>query len=207
MKKQQIINQNDIGYLLVIIILGAIVFLQRCGSGGVEVPKPKIDTVIKYVYVHDTVPGKPKFIKGKTDTLWMDSLVYVPSSNYDSLLQQYKDLGNKLFATNSYETEFKLGTYGEAKVFDTLKGNQLIGSQLTYNLKIPEKEITIIKPAKPVRQIYVGTMLTGTQLAPIGGLYLGGLYKDRKDRIFGAHIGWNREVQYSLSSYWKINLK
>lgn len=207
MRKNKIINQNDIGYLLVIAVLAIIVFLQKCSGGSVEVPKPRIDTVVKYVQIHDTVVGKPKIIRAKKDTVWRDSLIYIPSENYDSLLLQYQMLGDKLFTTNVYKSEFKLGTYGKATVTDTVRGNQLIANYLSYDIKIPEKEITVTKPAKPVRQVYVGTMITGSQLAPINGIYIGGLYKDRKDRISGASIGYtNNQIHFGISSYWKIKL-
>lgn len=198
-------------YNIIILILVIIILLQRCGGGKPAVEnqdKPKIDTITKYVYIHDTIPGKPRVIRSKKDTVWRDSLIYVPSENYDSLLLQYQMLGDKLFMTTVYESEFKLGNYGKAKVIDTVRGNQLIANRLSYDIKIPEKEVRVVEPAKPVRQVYIGTTITGSQFNPINGIYLGGLYKDRKDRIFGASVGYgHNQLQFGASSYWKIKLR
>lgn len=204
-KRKSLINQNDIGYLLVIAILGAIVFLQKCDGGDNIVPPPKIDTVIKYVEIHDTVPGKPKYIKGKRDTIWMDSLIYVPDTSYPKLLEQYKALGNKHFSTNIFRNEFKIGTYGKATVTDTLRANQLIASGLVYDIKVPEKTITIIKPEDPKRQLYLGFGAFGNKRNPVDGVFVGGVYKDRQDRLSGVSVGYNNgQLNFGLSSYWKI---
>jgi len=45
---------------------------------------------------------------------------------------------------------------------------------------------------------------------PTTGLMLdiGGLYKDRKDRVFGLSVGYDgTQVVYGVSSYWKIKFK
>lgn len=203
--KKGLVNRNDIGYLLVIVILGSIVFLQKCGGGGDNVPPPKIDTVVNYIEVHDTVKGRTKFIQGKKDTLWADSLVYVPDTSYPKLLEQYKSLGDKHFSTNIFKSEFELGEYGKAVVTDTVKGNQLISSGLSYNLSIPEKTITIEKPAPPKRQLYVGFGGFGNKSNYVDGVYIGGVYKDKQDRLSGVSVGYsNGQINFGLSSYWKI---
>ena len=67
---------------IVIVFLIFIILLQKCGDGEPKQESAKVDTTVKYITVHDTVPGKPKFIKGKKDTLWLDSLIYVPDTSY-----------------------------------------------------------------------------------------------------------------------------
>ena len=205
MKRKGLVNQNDIVYLLIIAILAIIVFFQKCGGDKYIPVEPKIDTVVQYVEIHDTVLSKPKYIKGKKDTLWMDSLVYIPDTAYPKLLEQYKALGNKHFSTNIYKNEFKLGQYGKATVSDTLKGNQLISSGLVYDITIPEKTITLEKQAPAKRQLYIGAGAYGNRQNIVSGVYVGGLYKDRKDRISGVSVGYgNNQLQFGISSYWKI---
>lgn len=191
---------------LVIGVLILIVLLQRCGGNTPETPPaPKIDTVIKYITVHDTVKGKTKYIKGETDTSWITVIDYVPDSNYPLLLKQYKALGDRHFKTNVYRTKFPI-KYGSANVTDSIFGNELISSSLELDVIFPEKTITIVKPLPPVRQLYVGTFITGDKQSFINSVNVGLLYKDRKDKIFGLSVGYNNvgTIQYGASSYWKI---
>lgn len=196
---------NNFLYLVIGVLL-VIVLLQRCEGNTPETPPgPKIDTVIKYITVHDTVKGKIKYIKGETDTSWITLIEYVPDSNYPRLLQQYKALGGRHFKTNIYKTRFPI-KYGSAQVTDSIFGNELVNSSLELDVVFPEKTITIVKPAPPVRQLYVGTFLTGDKKDFINSINVGLLYKDKKDKVFGVSLGYNNvgTIQYGASSYWKI---
>ncbi len=190
-------------------IIGAlflIVILQRCdkpdGNGGTS------DTtiLIKYDTIHDTVKGEPIYIGGEIDTLWQIDPTWVPASKYEDLLKQYMALGERFFRSNDYKTIFDI-QYGKITVFDTLKQNELVGTNLISDIIVPEKIITITKSAPPSRQIYVGGGIVGDPKDLINGAFVGGLYKDRKDRIFGANVIYDDGLKYSLSSYWKIKFK
>jgi hypothetical protein len=205
MKVNKFINKNDVGYLLVIVILTIVMFFAKCDKPSQVAPAPKVDTVIKYVEIHDTVPGKPRHIKGKTDTLWLDSLVYIPDTSYPKLLEQYKALGNRHFAINIYKSDFTIGSYGKATVTDTVRANHLMSSGLVYDIKVPEKTITVIKPEDPKRQVFIGFGAYGTKRNPVDGVFVGGVYKDRQDRLSGLSIGYNEgQLNFGLSSFWKI---
>lgn len=204
MKVNKFINKNDVGYLLVIVILTIVMFFAKCDKPS-QVAPTRIDTVIKYVEIHDTVPGKPRHIKGKTDTIWLDSLIYVPDTSYPKLLEQYKSLGNKHFALNIYKSDFTIGSYGKATVTDTVRANHLMSSGLVYDIKVPEKTITVIKPEDPKRQVFIGFGAYGTKRNPVDGVFVGGVYKDRQDRLSGLSIGYNEgQLNFGLSSFWKI---
>jgi hypothetical protein len=194
---------------IVIIALVAIIFFQRDGCTYIpkELPKHTVDTFINIIEVHDTIPGKPIFIKGKRDTLWKDSLIFKPDTNYANLLKQYIALGDSHFAKNIYKTKYELDSFGTATVVDTVLANKLTGRLISYNLNIPTKIVTVTKTAPPTRQIYVGGGIGGNSTNLVRSVYLGGLYKDRKDRIFGAQIGVDNQIFYGVSSYWKIKLK
>jgi len=193
---------------LVIAVLILIILLQKCDSSSQVVPAPKIDTVLQYVEVRDTVRSKPIFIKTKKDTIWLDSIVYKPDTSYPVLLDQYLNIGNKHFATNVFRSEFSLGTYGNATVIDTIRQNKLISSGFEYDILVPEKSITIVKQAPPKRQVYIGVSLYGDRINFIDGLHVGGLYKDKQDRITGVSVGYgSNNIQFGISSYWKLKLK
>jgi len=194
---------------IVIIALIAVVFLQRTGCTYIpkEAPKVTIDTLISVIEIHDTIKGKPVFIKAKRDTIWKDSLIFKPDTNYEGLLKQYIALGDSHFTKNIYKTNYELDSFGTATIADTVVANKLSGRLISYNLNIPTKTITITKTPPAVRQFYIGGGLYGNPLTIIKSANLGVLYKDRQDRIFVASVGFDGQPIYGFYSYWKIRLK
>lgn len=199
--------KKHIIYILLIVVLFIIILLQRKNEKIVETIKT--DTITILHEIHDTITSKPVFIKGKNDTTWMTKIEYVPSENCDSLLNQYKKLGNEFFATNVYATDFPIKEYGKITVVDTIKENSLFSSHLITKIVIPEKIVTIEKPQKPKRQFYAGIGVVGNPSFPINGAQAGIIYKDKKDRMLGANVGWMDDcgMYYGISSYWKIKIK
>jgi hypothetical protein len=191
--------------LLIVILLG-VVFFQHNKIKNFQPEPPKTDTVVNYIEVHDTVAGKPKLVKViDTDTVFYPKIEYLPHPDYDVLLGQYENLIVKHFSKNVFQTTVPI-KYGIATIIDTVTENKSIGNQLILDLKFPENTITITKPALPVRQYYLGTIGTLTPQDFLNSVSVGGLYKDKKDRIFGASIGLNGSgnIQYGVSSYIKI---
>lgn len=191
---------------LSIVILLGVVFYQHNKIKNFQPPAPKVDTVINYVKVHDTVPGKPKLIKIiDKDTIFYPKIEYLPHPDYDILVDQYERLAAKHFVTKVFETKFPI-KYGFARVIDTVAENKVVGNDLILDIEVPERIIKVTQPAPPTRQYYVGTIGTLTREDFLNSVSVGGLYKDKKDRIFGASIGINEsgKIQYGVSSYIKI---
>jgi hypothetical protein len=191
---------------LSILILLGVVFFQHNKIKNFQPEPPKIDTVINYVEVHDTVAGKPKLVKViDTDTVFYPKIEYLPHPDYDVLLGQYENLIVKHFSKNVFETKIPI-KYGVATILDTVTENKSIGNQLILDVIFPEKTITITKPAPPVKQFFIGTSITGGGQQFVNSVNVGGLYKDKKDRIFGGSIGFNDagRLQYGISSHIKI---
>jgi hypothetical protein len=191
---------------LSIVILLGVVFFQHNKIKNFQPEPPKIDTVINYVEVHDTVAGKPKLVKViDTDTVFYPKIEYLPHPDYDVLLGQYENLIVKHFSKNVFETKIPI-KYGVATILDTVTENKSIGNQLILDVIFPEKTITITKPAPPVKQFFIGTSITGGGQQFVNSVSVGGLYKDKKDRIFGGSIGFNDagRLQYGISSHIKI---
>lgn len=202
---------------VIILVLVLIIFLQRCGSGPAPTPeKPRVDTVTvvdtQYITKRDTVYGKPKpSAPPKVDTSWRDTL-RLKDSSYQYLLDRYIELGDRFYARYTYEQKFKVDSIGHITVKDTVVSNVITGRSLVYDLKYPvikeKTTVTIHEPYKPKRQLYVGGSLWGNQVSLLNGASVGVIYKDRKDRMFGANVGvFNSQLNYGVSSYWKINLK
>jgi hypothetical protein len=191
-----------IPYIIVVILLSFILLQNKgCKEDVILIPN-KVDTVLVYEKVYDTIPGKPIYIKTKIDTsVWMKKTKYIPDTTYSGLLNQYKTLGIAHFSTNIFKTEFKIADYGSVTVTDSIRENQLVSSVLSANLTIPTTTITVEKSAPPRNRLYVGGELTANNKLSQLGLYGGILLKNKKERIYGVGIGWDREIRYKGSFY------
>jgi|694.fasta_scaffold113593_4 hypothetical protein len=202
-------------FSLIIVTLLLIIFLQKCDDDRRKVSPEgnKSDTtvlVINHLY-KDTTKSKPTFIKGERDTILESSVYYLPSSNYDSLYVQYNTLKEAYLSRNMYRDSVQIDTFGYIKVVDTLQKNQMVGRSFIKDLKIPEKTITITNTIypDPKRQVYIGGGIFGNKDNIAGQVQAGLLLKNKKDQIFGVSTGINAngQVQYGISSYWKIKIK
>lgn len=197
---------------IIILVLVAIILLQRLGCGsGTGVP-PKSDTTI----VRDTVWKKYDSVvykKVKVESVIYDTLPpeYLPDPAYDSLKVQYNELAHEFLAKKTYADTFQIPQIkGIIIVKDTVKNNELFGRSWTadYILPLAKETITITKQAPQKRQLYVGGGLAANK-TNIASVQAGLMYKDRKDRMFGAFVGVQPTGQLSVGvqSYWKITLK
>jgi hypothetical protein len=205
--------KNNFLYVIIFVLV-AVVLLQRCGGKPIVDSKPKIEIKIDTVY-HDTTiyaKAKPKPPIVIIDTFWRKDTSNTPlvdtSQNCSSLYKKYVELGDKYYSKNIYTTEFK-HAYGKVKIIDTISQNNLLGSQMIADLSIPEvtKTITITNPYVPTRQLYIGGGLYGNTVNPVSMAHVGLLYKDKKDKIYQLSVGYNGQIQYGISTYWKLRLK
>ena len=200
---------KNLPYLIIVVLFG-IIMLQRCGTKPTPAEKPKIDTIVRIdtLYLHDTIQGKPVLVYSKPEIKWRDSIQYVADTSYKGLLAQYDALGDKYFSRNIYKTPFKLGSYGDAVVTDTIVANKIMGNNITYNIKVPviTNTITINNPYKPKNQVYFGGGINGSQSSLVNSVELGLLLKNKKDQIFGvkAQQSFTYGLSFGVNSYWKI---
>ena len=122
---------------------------------------------------------------------------------------QYNELTKVFLAKNIYEDTFLLPNLkGSLRVKDTIKNNKLLGRSYEADYIIPTvKEIvTVTKHPIPKRELYVGGGLSAS-LTNLGIAQAGILYKDRRDKIFGAFVAVvpNGRISYGVQSYWKIS--
>jgi hypothetical protein len=211
-KRKSTWKPKDLLLSIIIMVLVLIIFLQRCSSFGGSSPLPdttSVKTVIEYRTIHDTVVGKPVLISSKPQIKWRDSISIVVDSSCKNLFSRYLTLGDAYFSTNVFVDTLSLDSLGKIAIIDSVSENKITSRLFAYKLRIPEKTttITIREPYKPVRQLYVGGGIEGNPVALINGVNAGLLYKDRKDRMYGAHVGFNGQINYGLSTYWKLSLK
>lgn len=201
--------KNSIPYIIIGILL-TIIFLQwkQC-SKPAEVVVVKIDTVVKVVEIRETVHSDTLYIvSSERDTMWKESVIYVPDSTYKGLLAQYYTLGDKYFTTNYFNTTFPIKDYGYVVVSDTIKENLLAGSGMQTFLKIPERTITVEKEVvlPPASEMFIGGGIGVQPTTFINSIYFGGLYKDKKRNIYGININYSPSMglSYGVSYYAKI---
>jgi len=192
--------------VFVVMILLFTVTLQHKGCTGSQI---KADTVTLHDttwQVHDSLIIKKLKIKEVIhDTLPAE---YIADTNYPKLKAQYDALVFAHLAKNIYVDTLKIDTLGYVTVADTLHKNEIQNRSYKYNYKIPTVTVTttITKQAPPKGALFIGGGITSTKQLELQTIQGGVLYKTKKDKIFGLHIGINNNSQviYGASSYWKI---
>ncbi len=193
---------------LVILVILVLLFAQRC-SDPTFIPQPTTVTVrdTQWIPLTDTIYAKPLIFKSGRDTILERTIEYIPSEDYGELVAQFEKLKQDLFTKNEYVDSFKVDSFGTVKVIDTIQRNKVLGRSYVSNLKLPVITNTITHYPKPKKQVYVGGGVMGNPTTLVNGAELGVLYKDKKDRMFGAGVQKqfdNSPISYQLSTYFKI---
>jgi hypothetical protein len=194
---------------IVVVVLLAVILLQTCKKQSVEVTGPTIIRDTTWIIKDSTVYSKPQVVKTITVPIEQWSTEYLPDTNYSKLVKQYTELAEKFLASNIHADSVKIDSIGYVHITDTVSRNLLIGRSTYYNLKYPIIKETIILPEKKRNQLYVGGLLQGNVAVMPSQISVGGLFKTKKDQIYGATIGIDRngQIQYGAQIYWKIKLK
>ena len=192
--------------VFVVMVLLFTVTLQYKGCTGSQI---KADTVTLHDttwQVHDSLIVKKLKVKEIIhDTLPAE---YIADTSYPKLKAQYDSLVIAYLAKNIYTDTLKLDTLGYVAIADTVHKNNLQNRSYNYNYKIPtiHTTTTITKQAPSKGALFMGGGVTGNKQIELQTIQGGVLYKSKRDKIFGLHIGLNNNSQviYGLSSYWKI---
>jgi hypothetical protein len=198
--------------IIIGVLVALLLFREMGGCKGTSGNPSKSDTVV----VHDTTWQKFDSIvvkKVPVKSVIHDTLPpeYLPNPMYDSLKVQYEELAKEFLAKKIYADTLKVPQIkGLFIVNDTIKNNELLGRSWTADYILPtvKETITITKQAPQKRQLYVGGGLSANK-TNIAQAQAGLMYKDRRDRMFGAYVGFDPAGQMSvgIQSYWKITLK
>lgn len=197
---------------LVVIALILIMLLQRCGEdGGKFQPEIKRDTVVNvfYHYYKDTTKSIPAVINVIPPKQTDIPPAMIPDGTYTDLKKKYDSLLIAYYTKNIQQDSIKIDSFGYVKTLDTVNQNKIIGRQWTSNLKIPEKTttITVTQTLPPKNQYYIGLSLAGTQLNPIAGAGVEGLFINKKQQAYGLKVGLMNKVGtvYEAKTYWNLN--
>lgn len=216
--------KTNIIYILIIALLLMILY-ETCKRKNASTLITSSDTTtqIHYVYYRDSSRTKPVWIKGSRDTIFENTVEYIPSENYNDLVNQFTELKQILLSRNIYLDSIHLDSLGWVKVTDTVQKNALIGRNIVKDIKIPTKEITIVKTieAEKRRALYLGgsmfvtpfyyaphNVFGGDVRSTITNVSGGFMFKDKHDRLFGAQVQWDgKDVNYGLSGYLKLSFR
>ena len=194
---------------ILVFVVMILVFAMAFQNKGCNNPNLKADTIIlrdTAWQVRDSLIVKKLKIKQIIhDTLPAE---YIADTNYPKLKAQYDALVIAHLVKTLYTDTLKIDTLGYVAVTDTVHKNELHGRSYKYNYKIPTITVTntITKQAPPKGALFIGGGFTNTKQLELQTIQGGVLYKTKKDKIFGLHIGINNNSQviYGVSSYWKI---
>lgn len=202
-------NKNILS--LAVIVLIAIIVLQRTGCGPDKAPKGP-DTVV----VHDTTYEVRDSLIIKKMTVYKtlppvhDTLPpqYIADTNYAALKVQYEKLLGLFLARNVYVDSLKLDSVGYVVVSDTVHSNKLDNRGYKYHYKIPtiHTTTTITKYAPLKNQLYAGGGIGGNKTLGVTSLNAGVLLKTKSDQIYSVTVGTNTEgqISYGFQTFWKL---
>jgi len=195
---------------ILVVVLLMIILLQRCESGPVDTPKPSIKRDTVWIHKDSTITRQPQIIKTITVPIEHWNTEYLPdTSSMSKLIAQYNELANKFLALNISQDSIVVDSIGKVFITDTVTTNIIKNRKLTYDFKFPIITNTITIPELKRTQWYVGGTIQGEQGNLISQINANLLIKNKRDQMFGGHVGLNRSgaMQIGLSSFWKIKLK
>ena len=200
--------KKDHIYNFIIVVLAIIILLQRCSKGNSSPCETKVTRDTIWIHKDSTIYSKPQLIKTIAVPVEQWNTEYLPDTNYTKLLQQYQDVVTKYLSSNLLQDSIKIDSIGYLKIIDTISLNLVKGRSTSYKFKYPVVKETLTVVPEPKRQVYAGIGLGGDGVNLIDQVSLGMLYKDRRDRIFGASIMASpRGIVYGVQSFWKIKLR
>lgn len=196
----------------IVIALFILLMVQRCGSDGksdIQLVKRDTTVVIHYHHYNDTTETKPQIVNVILPKETDIPPAMIPDGTYTDLKKKYDSLLIAYYTKNIQQDSIKIDTFGYVKTLDTVNQNKIIGRQWVPNLKIPEKITTITETRilPPKNQYYIGFSLAGTQLNPIAGAGVEGLFINKKQQAYGLKIGLMNKVGtvYEAKTYWNLN--
>jgi hypothetical protein len=198
---------NKVLILFIVVLLFIILTKDRgCNSPGTKTTTVTVhDTAWT---VHDSLIIKKLKIKETIHDTISTPPEYIADTSYPKLKAQYDSLVIAYLAKNIYTDTLKLDTLGYVAIADTVHKNNLQNRSYNYNYKIPtiHTTTTITKQAPSKGALFMGGGVTGNKQIELQTIQGGVLYKSKRDKIFGLHIGLNNNSQviYGVSSYWKI---
>lgn len=194
---------------IVVLVLLIIIILQRCGGNNQQPGETVIKRDTVWIHKDSTILSKPQIVKTIPVNIYHDTTLkeYLPDTNYAKLVKQYTELAEKFLAMNIQVDSFKVDSIGHVYITDTVSHNLVKSRSFTYNLKYPIITVTVPQPKRT--QWYIGGFLQGEEGRLLNQISTGLLIKNKKDQIFGGHVGINTsgKLQLGLSSYWKIKIK
>lgn len=208
---KEFLTKNFMG--IIVLVLAAIIYLQRGNNDATGTQKP--DTTTKTVYITQPPVYIPMYVPAPSNSQTPIIIPpnYKPSEDSQKLLEQYKELVNKFLTQNTYKDSIELkdtagNKVGIVNLEDVVSENVIKSRKPSYQLNLPHTTITIREPYKLKNQVYIGGGVLGNQNQLISGAKAGIFLKNKKDQLYGVEIQKQIGVPitYSTAMYWKLRL-
>jgi hypothetical protein len=188
---------------LLIVVLVALLLLQRSCSSNPTISEPTIITKVETKW--DTITINkieyvPKWVEKIITVYENDTIVINTPIDTLEVLKEY-------YAKNVYIDEIVLDSLGVVTITDTITQNKIFSRQVKSDILLPTTTLTQ-EIYLNNREFYWGLGIQGRsdQLNYVGGELL---YKDKKKQMYGLGLGINQDFQPVISGrlYWKIGNK
>lgn len=208
---KEFLTKNFLG--IVVIILGVLLYLQRCNDDATGIQPP--DTSSNTVQVPQPPIIIPIYTPQPSSTQPVINIppAYKPSEDLATLLAQYNDLARKFLEVKTYKDSIELrdstGTkVGIVNLNDIVSENSIKSRSPDYQLNFPHTTTIITRTAPPKNQFYIGGAALGNQNQIVTGGKVGIYLKNKRDQLYGLEVQKIKGVPitYGAGMYWKIKL-
>lgn len=164
-------------HVIYLTIIGILLYMLYNADPQIITKQIKGDTIVTV----DTMYVQKK-IKGRTDTVTVDTTIYVDVPYLDTT--EMKRLVKEYMA-KSVQLDTLDIKYGKVYISDTVQMNK-INRSWSANLNIPVEKQYITIPEPPKVKVFFGPVVTVMPKVVIG---VGGILKSKTDKLYGLNIG------------------
>lgn len=176
---------KHIVYSGIILFLAILLFRAECGKPSIPVKEVVIQGK-KYEVVRQKTDTQyiKQTIKGKSDTVLHDTVIYVKVPIMDSV--QLKKALEDYHAKKVYKDTISFGV-GTIYLTDTIQKNKIANRSYTADVIAMHTTNEMVVKEKPKNGLYLGPRIdfSGGTVTPHVGL----LFKTKKERIYGISLG------------------
>ena len=208
---KEFLTKNFLG--IAVLVIGVLLYLQRCKTEAVSTPPPKIETKTEYI-VQPPIQV-PMYIPQPSQTQAPIIIPpnYQPSKDLETLVKQYEQLAQKFLEVKTYKDSIKLvdstgANVGVVNLTDIVSENELKSRNPSYQLSFPHTTTTITKYYPPKNQVYIGATALGNENQLVSGAQIGLYLKNKRDQLYNVQIQKqaNTPITYGVGMSWKIKL-
>jgi hypothetical protein len=180
-------------HVVYLAIIGILLYMLYNADPQIVTKQVKGDTTI----IIDTLYVQ-KYVQGETDTVTVDSVIYVDVPYMDTL--EMKRLVKEYMAKSILVDTLDI-KYGKVFISDTVQMNR-IKRNWSASLNIPVEKQYITIPEQPKVKVFFGPNVT---VSPYVGIGVNAILKSKTDKLYGINIGLsNKGLSYGATYMIKL---